>query len=112
MKFKIIVVTFHPKLSADEIFDRADEVRCSQLSYLHVSSFKNDVEVKVVRKEEVVKTRKVFQGLFVMTFAAKSSQRLCHDSNFPIPPMTVKVLVRETETQTGQPAKPESIVLR
>lgn len=28
-KFKIIVVTFHPKLSANDIFDRADEVRCS-----------------------------------------------------------------------------------
>ena len=39
--FDIKMVMFHPKLSADKVFDMTDEERCSYPSDIHTANFKN-----------------------------------------------------------------------
>ena len=39
--FEIKMVMFHPKLSADKVFDMTYEERCSYLSDIHTAYFKN-----------------------------------------------------------------------
>ena len=39
--FEIKMVMFHPKLSAEKVFDMTYEERCSYLSDIHTAYFKN-----------------------------------------------------------------------
>lgn len=59
-------------------------------------------------QEEVVKTKKVSYGMFVsflccylMTFVTKLVQGLCHNSNFLIWPIAMKLLINEADRNSG-----------